>query len=114
MSQPIHINICPTVRERGGLAMSSRNMRLTENDRKKAVAIYKALTFAKNNLHPGPLRGIYREMEKILLGFKIDYTSIVDASTLEPVIEWDGQQKLVALIAAFLGEIRLIDNMLLN
>jgi pantoate--beta-alanine ligase len=46
--------------------------------------------------------------------FKVDYVSIADANSLEPCTDWDGQQKLVALAAAFQDDIRLIDNLLLN
>jgi pantoate--beta-alanine ligase len=44
----------------------------------------------------------------------VDYVEISDAATLEPVLEWDGHQKIVALVAAFLNNVRLIDNMPLN
>ena len=47
-------------------------------------------------------------------GFKVDYVEIADANTLQPVDHWDGKQKLVALAAAFLNQVRLIDNILLN
>ena len=47
-------------------------------------------------------------------GFKIDYVEIAQTETLAPVTNWDGNQKLVALVAASLNEVRLIDNMLLN
>jgi pantoate--beta-alanine ligase len=50
----------------------------------------------------------------IQAGFKPDYVEITDADNLAIVNDWDGKQKLVALIAAFLNEVRLIDNMLLN
>jgi len=47
-------------------------------------------------------------------GFRPEYVEIADASTLQPLNEWNGNQKLAVLTAAFLGEIRLIDNLLLN
>ena len=47
-------------------------------------------------------------------GFKIDYVEIADADTLELVENWDGKQKVVALAAAFLNNVRLIDNMVIN
>jgi pantoate--beta-alanine ligase len=114
MNADIEVIICPTLRETNGLAMSSRNMRLSDNEKTKATAIFEALTFAKQNLHAGSIRNIQVEMEKILSGFKIDYAQVVDATTLELVNEWDGKQKLVGLIAAYLNDVRLIDNMLLN
>ena len=112
----IKINICPTLREINGLAMSSRNMRLNEEERKIATTIFHCLNYIKENLEPGNLENLDRHAKSILekAGFKIDYVEIADAETLELINKWDGKQKLVALIAAFLNEVRLIDNMLLN
>lgn len=112
----IKIKICPTLREKDGLAMSSRNMRLSADERKKATGIYQCLSTIKENLKPGILQ---KTIETAVLkleaaGFKVDYVEVADAGTLEPTVKWDGKQKLVALIAAFLNEVRLIDNMLLN
>jgi len=105
----------PTVREPDGLAMSSRNTRLNEDDRKKAVTIYKTLLFLKQNLAPGDLFSLSLQAANMLTAehFKVDYVAIADADTLEPVEVWNGKQRLVALIAAFLHEVRLIDNMML-
>ncbi len=109
------IIICPTLREKDGLAMSSRNVRLTEPDRIKALKIFKTLSFLKNNLHPGKLKELQETAKANLTraGFKVDYVALANAKTLEPVTEWDGNTALVALIAAFLHNVRLIDNMLL-
>jgi len=108
--------VCPTLREPDGLAMSSRNMRLNEEERKRAVAIYNVLTSIKNNLEPSSHITIKDKAveELVAKGFRVDYVEIADARTLEPVTEWDGRQKLVALVAAFNNEVRLIDNMLIN
>lgn len=116
MGQRIKVNICPTLRETYGLAMSSRNMRLSAEERKIAATIYKCLSLAKEKLQPGNITAIKAEMKTILekSGFKIDYAEIADAHTLELINEWDGKRKLVGLIAAFLDEVRLIDNMILN
>lgn len=114
--EKIYFHGCPTLREPDGLAMSSRNMRLTVEQRKKAVAIYEALTMLKENLIPGTLYEL-KELAVTHLqknGFKIDYVEITDAETLERKEEWNGTQKLTALIAAFMGDVRLIDNMMLN
>lgn len=103
----------PTVREADGLAMSSRNLRLPEADRTKATAIYRALNHLRQHLTPGALAPVLAQAAGILEkeGFNIDYVSLANAETLALQDNWDGQQPLVALIAAFLGEIRLIDNM---
>ena len=115
----IHSNtelvICPTVREADGLAMSSRNLRLNMSERKEAVKIAETLAFIKKEIRPGYL-GDLKERAKQYLeaeGFKVDYVEIADAGTLELQDNWNGKLPLVSLAAAFLHEIRLIDNMLL-
>lgn len=112
----IKIHICPTVRETDGLAMSSRNMRLNNEERKKAVDIYNTLSFIKKNIKTGKLAEIKQKALSMLEsnGFKVDYIEITDAQDLEKVNEWNGKQKIVVLAAAYLNDVRLIDNMLLN
>jgi pantoate--beta-alanine ligase len=112
----IKVKICPTLREPDGLAMSSRNMRLNKEEREMAPAIYETLQYIKKNLKKGNLEELKREAIAKLHkeGFKPDYIELADAATLESVNEWDGKQKLVALAAAFLNEVRLIDNLFLN
>lgn len=116
MNSTIELKICPTLREKDGLAMSSRNMRLNEEERKKAVEISKVLSIIKKDLLPGDIESLkqnaIRELEKN--GFIVDYVEIADVETLESVNKWDGKQKLVALCAATIGNVRLIDNKLTN
>jgi pantoate--beta-alanine ligase len=105
--------IVPTMREASGLAMSSRNLRLNEQDRTKAAAIHSGLTSIQSHLKPGLVQQLCDEVVTDLLrvGFeKVDYISIANAKTLEPIKEWDGKTPLVALAAAFLSGVRLIDN----
>ena len=107
----------PTLREADGLAMSSRNIRLDAASRQIATAIYAALQFLKSSIQPGPTASITQKAIDSLLqsGFdSVDYVSIADAKTLEPVDEWDGKTAIVALIAAFIGGVRLIDNLPLH
>ena len=110
----VQLVTCATLREHDGLAMSSRNMRLSEEQRKKAPLIYEVLTTIKNQLAPGNIGHLKREAEVTLSngGFRVEYVEIADASTLVPCREWNGKTQLVALTAAFLGEVRLIDNIL--
>ncbi|MBV9988750.1 MAG: pantoate--beta-alanine ligase [Chitinophagaceae bacterium] len=111
---PIQLVIAATVREPSGLAMSSRNRRLDEQAKEKATAIFQALRFLAENLQPGPQQEMLTRATSMLnnAGFeKIDYLALADAATLEPVDDWNGQQQLVALAAAFINEVRLIDNM---
>ena len=112
----INVNLCPTLREADGLAMSSRNMRLNKEERLNAIEIYCCLSMIKENLQLEDIAVLkqraYSMLEK--KGFKIDYIEIADARNLSSVKKWDGKNKLVALVAAFMNEVRLIDNMLLN
>jgi pantoate--beta-alanine ligase len=115
---------CPIVREPDGLAMSSRNVRLTPEQRVKATAIYQALLTIKRGWEGGETRAkeLTDRARTILekADFRVDYVEIADAETLEAELGGSkaaaagtGGSKAVALIAAFQGEIRLIDNMAL-
>lgn len=112
----IKIKICPTLREKDGLAMSSRNIRLAEQERTGAVTIFETLSFIKNNIQPGDLSALKKAAVQKLTdaGFKVDYVEIANADDLVVVDNWDGNMKTVAVAAAFLGDVRLIDNMLLQ
>jgi pantoate--beta-alanine ligase len=116
LNDRIKVNICPTLREDGGLAMSSRNTRLLPDDREKAATISAALRYIKENLKAGDTKKIKNEAKEMLLQkeFRIDYIEIADADTLKLVENWNGRQKIVALAAAFLNKVRLIDNMVVN
>lgn len=110
----IQLQWVPTVREASGLAMSSRNKRLTETQRQQATAIYHALSLISKTLRPGSMDAYTSNATQQLLdaGFEaVDYISICHADTLEAVDVWNGQIPLVALAAAFIGGVRLIDNM---
>lgn len=110
---PAKLHIATTLRETDGLAMSSRNMRLTKEDRQTAVAISQALYQMKTQLKQGSLQKIKDDATAFLTskGFNVDYTEIAHADTLALVDNWNGADPLVALIAAYIGGIRLIDNM---
>ncbi len=116
MSSPTQLYPCPTLREADGLAMSSRNLRLNEEERKNATGISKALLYIKENIRSGKVDSITGSSKLILdeNKFRVDYIEIASAETLELLNEWDGKQKIIALVAAFQNEVRLIDNMLLN
>lgn len=109
----INIRICPTVREKNGLAMSSRNLRLSEQGKEKAAAIFHALEYCRKNFKKEIPKKLKNHALQLLLenGFTIDYFELTDAHTLEPVLIWDGKQPVIALVAAFLEDTRLIDNM---
>ena len=116
IQSPTQIIICPTLRESDGLAMSSRNMRLTSVERIKAVKISEVLLFIKQEIKPGNLQDLKQRCINYLTneGYNVDYVEIADATNLTLLQNWDGKTKLVALVAAFLNEVRLIDNRIVN
>ncbi len=109
---------CPTVREKDGLAMSSRNAYLTPEERQQAPVLYKALRMAQREILVGGERDPQRlksKMERMILdgtSFKIDYIAMVDPETLEERKSLAGRT-LIAL-AAYLGKARLIDNIMVD
>jgi pantoate--beta-alanine ligase len=114
--EKINIRICPILREKDGLAMSSRNMRLNKEERANAPALYETLIFLKQNICNGSLRDLKKEATDQLQkkGFKTDYVEIANAKTLKPINEWDARTNILGLVAAYIGSVRLIDNMMLN
>jgi pantoate--beta-alanine ligase len=116
LKNSIRIIICPTLREANGLAMSSRNMRLSNEEKEKAGVIYKSLQMIKESVGKENPETLEHKAQQMLetAGLEVDYVEIVNAENLSPMKEWDQQKKAVVLIAAFMNEVRLIDNMLLN
>ncbi len=114
---PVSIIPCPIVREADGLAMSSRNTLLTNRLRKEAVFLYKMLEEVKNSFgtkNANEIAEFVREAFAAHPDFKLEYFSIADAETLLPVGATDKTKKYRAFIAAYLGGVRLIDNLPLN
>jgi pantoate--beta-alanine ligase len=117
LNMPLEIVICPTVRESNGLAVSSRNKYLTEQQKQDATNIYKSLQECRRMIDAGikNTSEIIFEMNKILQqvpSIEIEYISIVDAETLEN-IDRIGSQVLAA-VAGRIGPARLIDNILVD
>jgi len=112
---PTEIVAVPTVREEDGLALSSRNAYLSEEERARAVALPRALEYARAAIGEGkPVQMVLDTARKSLIdaGFsRIDYFVLVDASTLEPLDAPAGEMRLIA--AAVVGTTRLIDNLAL-
>lgn len=113
---PTKMHIAPTLREPDGLAMSSRNMRLDPEQRNTASAIFQTLSQMKAELQPGPLPEVKKRATVFLesKGFRVDYTELAHAHTLALLDHWNGTDSVVAVIAASLGEVRLIDNIVLT
>lgn len=113
----IRIVPCPTVREEDGLALSSRNVRLTPDERKAAAVLYRALSESVALARDGE-RNAARLVEttRALCDAQplvdLQYVAVVDAETLEPMTELDGRP-VRALVAASVGGTHLIDNMAL-
>lgn len=114
---PIEIIGCPTTREKDGLAMSSRNQLLTSEYRQAAVAISKALFFARDNWRNYTVTDIrnhtIRLIEKSQL-LKVEYVEIASSKSLEVVSEWKEQTSLRIFAAVMAGQVRLIDNVGIN
>ena len=113
---PIEIVSCPIIREDDGLAMSSRNIHLSVNDRKNALVLSKALTFVADNYKKLKLKDLLAEAKQMINAtndVELDYFTIAHGDTLLP-IEHEEKISVVALVAAKVGETRLIDNMLLD
>jgi pantoate--beta-alanine ligase len=115
-SLPVRLVTAETVREPNGLAMSSRNRRLSEEGRTRASTIHSILTHWKSAIGKAPIRRLEVEAMARLEseGFKPEYACICDPYTLEPAGEWDGNRPLVGLVAAWLEGVRLIDNGMLH
>ncbi len=115
LNLPIEIVACPTLRETSGLAMSSRNMRLTEIEKEDALHIYKSLQLAKElsaSFTPSEVKN--KVIEFFQSGtLKLEYLEIVDPITLES-LEDEWVSGSTACIVAYCGEVRLIDNLQLN
>ncbi len=108
--------VCPIIREADGLAMSSRNRRLTPIYRKKAVLLSQILSKVKSNLDNRTPESMSKMAMKALTeaGFKPEYFEIVDGITLQPIKDFSDATFVIALTAAWAGDIRLIDNMILK
>jgi pantoate--beta-alanine ligase len=106
-----------TLRENSGLAMSSRNMRLSDDDKQTAATIYQLLQYIKQHCNDQLPHELIKTVSEQLLknGFEtVDYVAICNANSLEAITEINNNLPKVALIAAFLKGVRLIDNLLLN
>ena len=116
---PVEIFVEPTVRLENGLAMSSRNKYLSEEERERATIIYKSLIEAKAAIQEGIKNRL--ELVKIVTNklnkepkIKIDYVCVALADSLKEVDQFKSNDNIVILIAAYMGNTRLIDNMLLT
>lgn len=107
---------CPTVRETDGLAKSSRNLLLTPEHRKHAGIIYEALSEINKNKHQSIQKIKEIVSQKINQNglFKVEYLEIANTETLLPISDEEKQQQCVACIAVWAGDVRLIDNVIID
>lgn len=117
LNMPLEIVVCPTVREPDGLAVSSRNKYLSEQQRKDATYIYKSLKKCESLVEAGTTdsKTIIGEMKQILnqvSSIEIEYISIVDAESLQELERITG--KALAAVAIKIGSARLIDNIIVD
>lgn len=109
----IQIEACPIIRESDGLAMSSRNMLLGENERKAAPLIFKTIKEAKQMVNSHSLNEIISYVENTINKnpfLKTEYFEAVNRDSLLPVNDLSGNIPVTACIAVFAGKVRLIDN----
>jgi pantoate--beta-alanine ligase len=114
---PIRLRVLPIVRESDGLAMSSRNVELTAEERRRATVLCRALRSARARIMSGERRaavvlGDIRRMIRAIPGVRLDYAAVVDAGTLSPCRRLRG--RVAILLAAWVGRTRLIDNALVE
>lgn len=114
---PERIVPCPTVRAADGLALSSRNARLSLEERQQATVLHRAL----RQVAAHAFRDSVEETSKAALEtlstvpeVHLDHFGIADVDTLEPLTTWGKRTEAVALVAAFVGPVRLIDNITLR
>lgn len=110
------LNYVPTKREPDGLAMSSRNKRLTDKQRATASLIYQCLISIEAQNGQKPFSIVQKECQDIMMdkGLRPDYIMLANAETLELLEDYDASKKMVALLAAYAGDVRLIDNLILK
>ena len=113
MDYKLEIVGCPIVREEDGLALSSRNKRLSAQERENALNIsqtlFKSRTFAASHT-VSETQKMVEEAIEAAPGLRLEYFEIVDGNTLQKVSSWEDSQYVVGCITVFCGEVRLIDN----
>ena len=113
MNFPLEIVGCPIVREADGLALSSRNARLSEEQRKQALGISQTLFKSQEHAASHTLEETQKFVEDGIAaaeGLELEYFEIVDGMTLQKVASWEDTDYVVGCITVFCGEVRLIDN----
>ncbi len=114
---PVEILGHPIVRDPDGLALSSRNQRLSAEERRMAPVLYRALCAVRSMAFNHPVAAALAEGMRMLAtepAVRPDYLTIAHSDTLQPLADWQGVDQAVALVAAQVGPVRLIDNITLS
>lgn len=119
LNVPVEIRTCPIIREADGLALSSRNVYLSEAERETALVLSQSLQKARQRIEQESVslqdaRAELRSTLQAIDGLTLDYATIADAATLEEATSEARSQHLVALVAARVGTTRLIDNVVID
>jgi pantoate--beta-alanine ligase len=115
LNMPVKLIMCPITREADGLAMSSRNIHLTTDDRRHALVLSKTLRWVQDNFDSNNIPQLKKEAELMINQepfVELDYFEIADSDTLHPANK--NTKNIVALVAAKVGKTRLIDNVLVH
>ena len=115
LNMPVKLVMCPILRDADGLAMSSRNVHLSVNERQQALILSNALFWLKDNFKSEDILQLQEQAADMIRrqeGVELEYLEIADGETLHPANK--NSKTLVALAAARVGKTRLIDNVLLN
>lgn len=116
-ASPIKLVGCATLREKNGLAMSSRNVRLSPEQREQAGIINSILQHIKQQYEQQPIAQLVQqgiEQINMLPNFAVEYLEVCDARTLQKITNWTDAPEIVACIALKVGDVRLIDNVLIK
>ena len=116
LKMPVDLVVCPVKRAKSGLAMSSRNARLTKGQKSRATVIHKTLTWSKHHLKTHSVEEIinYTMTRMAIDEFKPEYFKLVDGYTLKDIKQASKHKYIVAVTAVWAGDVRLIDNMILR
>lgn len=117
LKMPVELVMCPIYREPHGLAMSSRNVRLNPQIRRKAGAIYASLQYAAamvNILTPNEIQHAATAALSTLEGFNVDYFLLLNADNLKPITPETPTNRIVIITAVIVDGVRLLDNMVIS
>lgn len=115
--RPVQLLICPIIRNEKGLALSSRNARLSDEGLEIALTLYKSLNHIKSNFHNKPIPALLNDAKEIIASkpeLTLEYLSICESSNLTEATAKEEGKSYVAILAAWLEGVRLIDNIILS